>query len=102
MGTIYISRSQARRVLQRLENFKKIILDFDKVPTIGQAFADEVFSRLYHHPPRDRNHPRKHEQDSRIHGEKSRKIITTSPGANRCFPYYNANGSWRSSLLDCA
>ena len=43
MGTIYISRSQARRVLQRLENFKKIILDFDKVPTIGQAFADEVF-----------------------------------------------------------
>lgn len=43
MGTIYISRSQARRVLSGLEKFRSIILDFDKVPTIGQAFADEIF-----------------------------------------------------------
>lgn len=43
MGTIYISRSQARRILAGLESFKSITLDFDKVPTIGQAFADEVF-----------------------------------------------------------
>lgn len=43
MGTIYISRSQARRVLATLDKFKHIILDFEKVPTIGQAFADEVF-----------------------------------------------------------
>lgn len=43
MGTVYISRSQARRILSGLEKFKLIILDFDKVPTVGQAFADEVF-----------------------------------------------------------
>jgi len=43
MGTIYISRSQARRILAGLEEFQSIILDFDKVPTIGQAFADEIF-----------------------------------------------------------
>ena len=43
MVTIYVSRSQARRVLVGLEKFKSIILDFDKVPTIGQSFADEVF-----------------------------------------------------------
>jgi len=43
MGTIHISRSQARRVLAGLDKFKLIILDFDKVPNIGQAFADEVF-----------------------------------------------------------
>ncbi len=43
MGTIYISRSQARRILSGLEKFKVIILDFDKVPTVGQAFADEIF-----------------------------------------------------------
>ena len=43
MGTVYISRSQARRVLAGLDKFKLIILDFQKVPTIGQAFADEVF-----------------------------------------------------------
>lgn len=43
LGTIYISRSQARRILFGLEKFRTIILDFDKVPTIGQAFADEIF-----------------------------------------------------------
>lgn len=43
IGTIYISRSQARRVLESLEKFKLVILDFDQVPTIGQAFADEIF-----------------------------------------------------------
>ena len=39
----YVSRSQARRLLFGLEKFKKIILDFKKVDTLGQAFADEVF-----------------------------------------------------------
>ncbi|MBM3251070.1 MAG: DUF4325 domain-containing protein [Candidatus Nealsonbacteria bacterium] len=43
MGTIYISRSQARRILVGLEKFKKIVLDFDRVPNVGQAFADEIF-----------------------------------------------------------
>lgn len=40
---VHISRSQARRILDGLDKFESIILDFDKVPTIGQAFADEVF-----------------------------------------------------------
>ena len=43
MGTIYISRSQARRILVGLEKFESIILDFTRVPTVGQAFADEIF-----------------------------------------------------------
>lgn len=38
-----ISRSQAKRVLARVELFKIVIFDFDRVPTIGQAFADEIF-----------------------------------------------------------
>ena len=38
-----ISRSQAKRLLSRIELFKKVILDFNEVPTIGQAFADEIF-----------------------------------------------------------
>lgn len=51
MGTIYISRSQARRILIGLEKFKKIIFDFRRVPNVGQAFADEIF-RVFHnrHP----------------------------------------------------
>jgi len=43
LGTVHISRSQARRVLTNLEKFKSITFDFDKVPMIGQAFADEIF-----------------------------------------------------------
>lgn len=42
-GTIHVSRSQARRVLTGLDQFKRITMDFDRVPTIGQAFADEIF-----------------------------------------------------------
>lgn len=42
-GTVYISRSQARRILTGLDKFKTIILDFDRVTTVGQAFADEIF-----------------------------------------------------------
>ena len=38
-----ISRSQAKRVVTRLELFKTIMLDFTHVPSIGQAFADEIF-----------------------------------------------------------
>lgn len=43
IGGIYVSRSQARRILAGLDKFKSVILDFDKVPMVGQAFADEVF-----------------------------------------------------------
>lgn len=38
-----ISRSQAKRVLARVELFKTVVLNFEDVPTIGQAFADEIF-----------------------------------------------------------
>ena len=43
MGGVHISRSQARRVLSGLEKFKVIVMDYDRVPTIGQAFADEIY-----------------------------------------------------------
>jgi anti-sigma regulatory factor (Ser/Thr protein kinase) len=38
-----VSRSQAKRVLSRVEAFKKVVLDFKGVGSIGQAFADEIF-----------------------------------------------------------
>jgi anti-sigma regulatory factor (Ser/Thr protein kinase)/biotin operon repressor len=38
-----ISRSQAKRLLARVELFRKVLFDFKDVPTIGQAFADEIF-----------------------------------------------------------
>ena len=45
-GEQLVSRSQAKRLLSRLEPFKEIWLDFKGVDYIGQAFADEIF-RVY-------------------------------------------------------
>lgn len=42
-GEQLISRSQAKRVLARFENFSEVFLDFSGVEQIGQAFADEIF-----------------------------------------------------------
>jgi anti-sigma regulatory factor (Ser/Thr protein kinase) len=38
-----VSRSQAKRVLQRVEKFRHVVLDFDRIGSIGQGFADEIF-----------------------------------------------------------
>jgi len=38
-----LSRSQAKRLLHRLERFKHVEFDFSEIDMIGQAFADEVF-----------------------------------------------------------
>ena len=42
-GGVHISRSQARRVLAGLEKFKIILFDYENVPMVGQAFADEIY-----------------------------------------------------------
>ncbi len=49
-----ISRSQAKRLLARVDKFKTVIFDFDDVETVGQAFADEIF-RVFknQHPEMD-------------------------------------------------
>lgn len=38
-----VSRSQARRLLARVDRFRTVVLDFKGIDAIGQAFADEVF-----------------------------------------------------------
>jgi hypothetical protein len=39
----FVSRSQAKRLLQGFERFQDITLDFAGIDEIGQAFADEIF-----------------------------------------------------------
>lgn len=46
-----ISRSQAKRLLARVEQFKLVIFDFEGVDAIGQAFADEIFRVFAHKHP---------------------------------------------------
>lgn len=38
-----ISRSQAKRLLARLDRFRTVILDFEGVEAIGRSFTDEIF-----------------------------------------------------------
>ncbi len=38
-----VSRSQAKRLLARVELFQTVIFEFHEVEMIGQAFADEIF-----------------------------------------------------------
>ncbi len=43
-GDVYlVSRSQAKRILSRLENFTEVVFDFKNVEKVSPAFADELF-----------------------------------------------------------
>lgn len=46
-----VSRSQAKRLLARVDRFSTVIFDFKDVDSIGRAFADEIF-RVF-----ERNNP---------------------------------------------
>jgi anti-sigma regulatory factor (Ser/Thr protein kinase) len=39
-----VSRSQAKRVCNRLENFEEVILDFEDISWMGQGFAHQLFA----------------------------------------------------------
>ena len=53
-GEQLVSRSQAKRLLVRVDQFKEVLLDFEGITVIGQAFADEIF-RVF-----QREHPSIH------------------------------------------
>jgi hypothetical protein len=42
-GSVLVSRSQAKRIVARLERFKEVVLDFEGVESVTPAFADEIF-----------------------------------------------------------
>ena len=43
IGTEFVSRSQAKRLVHGLEKFREVVLDFEGVDLVGQGFGDEVF-----------------------------------------------------------
>ena len=73
IGTVYVSRSQARRILTGLEKFRQIVLEFDRVPTVGQAFADEIF---------------------RVFGQKYPKITIVPVNMNKAVKYMVERAGW--------
>ena len=52
-----ISRSQAKRLLARLDKFTEVALDFTGVSMVGQAFADEIFRVFQNAHPDIRIYP---------------------------------------------
>lgn len=42
-GTEFVSRSEAKRLMNGLDKFEEIILDFKGVYAVGQGFVDEIF-----------------------------------------------------------
>jgi len=75
-GENLVSRSQARRLLERVDRFSEVMLDFRGIAEIGQAFADEIF-RVW-----AREHPRV-------------KIVpeNASPGVERMIRHASANAA---------
>lgn len=62
-GERLVSRSQAKRILNRVERFSRVVLDFEGVDSIGQAFADEVFRVFKNaHPDIDLRHDNANEE----------------------------------------
>ena len=50
-NTLVSSRSQGKRLVARLQEFRTVYLDFEGIKTIGQPFADEVFRVFYNSHP---------------------------------------------------
>jgi excisionase family DNA binding protein len=51
LGTEFVSRSEAKRLLVGLEDFRQVELDFRGVDAVGQGFVDEVFRVWAHANP---------------------------------------------------
>lgn len=62
-GEQLVSRSQAKRILNRVEKFKTVILDFQDVEYIGQGFADEMFRVFVNRNPQIKLIPVNHNKD---------------------------------------
>ncbi len=43
LGAVLVSRSEAKRLVLRLTEFRHVTLDFSRVEVVGQGFCDEVF-----------------------------------------------------------
>ncbi len=73
-GQNLVSRSQAKRILSRFEQFTEVLLDFQDVDEIGQGFADEIF-RIF--PEAHPNIPL--------------KVINATPEINRMITFVKSN-----------
>lgn len=93
-GEELISRSQAKRLVARFEKFKEVVLDFERIRTIGQAFADEVF-RVF-----ALEHPGTKLVAIRMNEEVTKMVSRAQAGASADHRNGSANGEERQEKLD--
>ena len=53
----FLSRSEAQQILEGLERFRSVVLDFRGVTAVGQGFVDEMFRVWTRRHPTTRLHP---------------------------------------------
>lgn len=73
LGLQFVARSEARRLMAGLETFRHVVLDFDRVPGIGQGFADEVFRVFARAHPEITLEPIRMNDDVRFFVERARR-----------------------------
>jgi anti-sigma regulatory factor (Ser/Thr protein kinase) len=73
-GQQLVSRSQAKRILSRFEQFTEVMLDFQGVDEIGQGFADEIF-RIF----------------TSAHPNIPVKVVNTTPAIDRMIAFVRVN-----------
>ena len=71
-----VSRSQAKRLLNRVDRFKIVIFDFKGVESVGQAFADEIFRVFAKQYPRIEILELNANQDVRNMISRARAVVT--------------------------
>lgn len=42
LGTAFVSRSEAKRLLAGMDRFRHVVVDFTGVESVGQGFVDEL------------------------------------------------------------
>jgi biotin operon repressor len=76
-----VSRSQAKRVLARVELFKMVVFDFKGVDYIGQAFADEIFRVFANAHPDIELHPINASSEVKRMIARARNLVITAATA---------------------
>ncbi len=79
-----VSRSQAKRLLSRVELFKVVVFDFTGVQTIGQAFADELFRVFPNEHPNIEVLPIHHNSEVKrmIERARTRRAVAEEPATS--------------------
>ncbi len=56
-GNRFLSRSEAKKLLEGVERFRNVVIDFKGVEAVGQGFVDEMFRVWTSRHPNTRLHP---------------------------------------------